>query len=58
MHWYLELVNVKGVFYSEQNIVFFYWKYYVDIVLWSPLICTEKAPCGSGYTGLRERIQF
>ena len=21
-------------------------------------ICTEKAPCGSGYTGLRERIQF
>ena len=21
-------------------------------------ICTEKAPCGSGYTGLQERIQF
>ena len=21
-------------------------------------ICTEKAPCGSGYMGLQERIQF
>ena len=31
---------------------------YLETWLWSPLICTEKAPCGIGYMGLRERIQF
>ena len=31
---------------------------YLETWLWSPLICKEKAPFGSGYTGLRERIQF
>ena len=31
---------------------------YLETWLWSPLICIEKAPCGSGYTELCERIQF
>ena len=31
---------------------------YLETWLWSPLICTEKSSSGSGYAGLRERIQF
>ena len=27
-------MNVKRIFYSEQNIILFYWKYYVDIYIY------------------------
>ena len=31
---------------------------YLETWLWSPLICMEKVPCGSGYARLCEQMRF
>ena len=34
------------------------YQLYLETWVWSPLISTEKSPCGNRQTGLCQRIQF